>query len=290
MPLLTQQQISSLAVELLSRRLLLPNTVSRVPQEEFRGDNGATVSVRVPQARQAQEQDVPGADITYTPHDEDEAEVTVTQLYDAAGITDHDQTLTIVNYGRQILRPMTDAVARGAEDQLADVMNDLAADASFAAGADHDDTKDRLLEAREELTNADVPPDGRWMAVSPQLATRILAHPTFTRVDASGRPEALRRGILGELYGFTFVETNALNAGEAVAYHESAFAFATFPPVQLEGQDGDATSVVTEQGLSLRTIRHYNATKLRREQVVTCFAGAGIVDLDRTYKFDTAAA
>ncbi|MFW6079067.1 MAG: P22 phage major capsid protein family protein [Gemmatimonadota bacterium] len=284
MAFLTAGQISRLAVAILSRRLVLPMTVSRVPGEEFRGDNGDTVTIRVPEARTAQIQSTPGDSITPQAINEDSADVTVVQLFDAASITDHDLSLGIRDFGRQVLRPQADAVARGCEDQLADTINDLAADASFAASADEQDTKDQILFARETLTDADVPPDGRFFGVSPQIATRVIAHPDFSRVNTSGSTRTLRRGEIGELYGFRFVESNGFTGGEAAAYHESAFGFATFPT---EDQEAVESSVVTEQGLSIRWLRQWNPSRLQQESVLTAFAGAGVVDLDRVVKFDT---
>lgn len=47
MPILTASSISSIALELLTRSLVLPRTVVRPPGAEFSGPNGATISVRV---------------------------------------------------------------------------------------------------------------------------------------------------------------------------------------------------------------------------------------------------
>lgn len=289
MPFLTAGQISRLAVELLSRRLVLPMTVSRVPGEEFRGSNGDTVTLRIPQSRTAQIQTTPGATITPVAIDELSADVSVVQIFDATSLTDHDLTLNIAAFGRQVLRPQTDAVARGIEDQLADEINGLAFDAEFALNATDQDTKDQLLFAREELTNADVPPEDRWFAVSPQIATRVISHPDFSRVNTSGSDRTLRRGEIGSLYGFRFIESNALTAGEAAAYHESAFGLGTFPTAEMEGQAAVQSAVVTEQGLSLRWLKQWNPATLSQESVVTAFAGAGVVDLARVVKFQTSA-
>lgn len=286
MAFLTAQQISSLAIELLSRRIVLPATVERVPGSEFSGPNGATVTISVPVPRTANIQATPGATITKTAISETSAEVSVVQLYDATNVTDHDMTLNIRDFGRQVLRPQADAVARGLEDQLAAEMNAVAVEDTFAATATAEDTKARILEAREMLTADDVPPDDRWFAVSPQIATRILSVPEFTRVNESGSADALRRGIIGQLYGFMFVESNALTAGTALAYHKSSFGFATFPPVDAGAAVQSAT--VTEQGMSLRTLKQWNPATLSYEHVVTAFAGAGLVSADRVYKFGTA--
>lgn len=288
MAFLTAQQISRLAIPLLTRRLVLPMTVARVPGDEFRGDSGDTVSIRVPVPRTPQVQATPGTNITYTDIDETQSDVTVVQVYDATNVNDHQMTLELVDFGRQVLRPMTDAVARGCEDQLAAAMNDVTPDASFALDADPADTEAQILAAGQALDEADVPPDGRWFAVSPAIKTRVLSVPKFTRVNESGSAQALRRGIIGDLYGFTFVVSNGLTAGEAIAYHESSFGFATFPPVEMEGQAAVQSAVASEQGISLRVLRQWNPANLSQQVVVSAFAGAGPVDLDRVYKLDTA--
>lgn len=290
MAFLTAQQISRVAIELLSRRIVLPATVERVPEGEFKGPNGSTVTISVPVNRTANIQSTPGATITQTAINETSAEVSVVQLYDATRITDHDSTLNIRDYGRQVIRPQANAVARGMEDQLAAEMNALAAEDSFALNASEADTEARILEAAEMLDDADVDPDDRFFAISPAIKTRVLSVPKFVRVNESGSNEALRRGIIGDLYGFTFVVSNALTGGTALAYHKSSFGFAMFPPAELDGVDAVQSHTVTEQGMSMRVLRQWNPTTLSRENVVTAFAGAGLVDGARVVKLDTALA
>src|SRR5690606_28879520 len=119
------------------------------------------------------------------------------------------------------------------------------------------------------------PASDRWFAVSPDIATRVLSVPDFVRVDASGSDSALRQAVIGRLYGFTFVESNALDAGTACAYHSSGVAFANRIPATPRGVVDSATSTV--QGVGLRQISQYQADKLSDASVVSTFAGAGIV-------------
>jgi hypothetical protein len=49
MAILTAKGISSVALELLTRQLVLVPTVTNVPGSEFMGPNGGTITVRVPQ-------------------------------------------------------------------------------------------------------------------------------------------------------------------------------------------------------------------------------------------------
>ena len=283
MALLTAKRISRVAIGLLTRTLVLPMTVVRVPGEEFAGDNGDTITVRVPQPGSARTQDSPGAEITYDSIDEVPVDVTLSHLYHAKKITDEELSLDVVDFGAQITTVQASAVATGGEDELASVMNALAAEGSVAANGS--DIEDTILGAREALGDEDVPTGDRWLAVSPAIATFMLKLDKFSRVDASGDDSALRDAILGRIYGFTVVESNALDAGTAVAYHRSGFVFANRTPVAPRGAADSSTA--TEGGIGLRQIFQYDPDVLSDASVISTFAGAATVDSDRVFKFDT---
>jgi hypothetical protein len=284
--LLTSQQISRLSVGLLTRSLVLPNTVSRVPGAEFSGNNGDTVTVRVPQPGAAREQLTPGATITYDDVTEVAVNVTLSHLYHAKRVTDEEATYELVDFGAQIASVQIDAVARGAEDQLAAAMNALVSEGDFALDASDADTIATLLEARQALTEANVPSGDRFLAVSADIATRLLTVEGFRSVEQAGDNGALRDATIGRLYGFTIVESNALTAGTAVAYHRSGFAFANRPPVTPRGATDSA--VANAGGMSLRHIFQYQPDILSDASVVSTFAGAAVVDASRVYKLTTA--
>lgn len=270
--MLTAQGISRLAVALLTRTLVLPMTVSRIPGQDFTGPNGATITVRVRQPRTAKVQNTPGASITYTDIDEVPVDVTVRHLYDATHLTDEDLALNLEDFGRQVLQPQVASVAIGAEDEVATVFNDLTADLEIAA--DGSDIEDQILAARETLGENDVPAGRRYLAVSPAVATFMLALDKFTRVDATGDPSALRDATLGRLYGFTIVESNGLTAGTAIAYHESAVAFGNRAPVPARGAE---SATATQGGIALRAIRMFDPDTLSEASVISTFAGASAI-------------
>lgn len=284
---LTAKQISRLAVALLNRSIVLPNTVSKIPGAEYGGPNGGTVTVMVPTPLAAREQVTPGTQITWDDVAETPVDVAVKHLYSAVKVTDEDLTLKLADYGRQVGMNQVQAVARKAEDQIAAAMNALAADASFASTATDADTEAWILAARQALSEADVPAGDRWFAVSPDIATRVLSVDNFTRADLSGSDTALREGTLGRIYGFTFVESNALTPGTAVAYHRSGFTWANFPPTGVSSQDGVDIATATEGGVSLRTAIQWLPDFLSKGSVVQTFAGAAVVEADRVFKLDT---
>ena len=297
MALLTAKQISAVAIELLGRALVLPRTVTAIPGGEFAGSNGDTITVRVPQPTTAREQSTPGADITFDDTTEIPVDVTLAHLYHARLVTDEELSLALVDFARQITLVQVEAVARGAEDELAGAMNDLGADASFAASMSEADTIATILGAREALTANGAPSGDRWLAASPQVITRLLSTEQFVRADASGSTEALRNAIVGRIYGLTVVESAALDDGTAIAYHRSGFCFANRVPVIPRGAVDSA--VASAGGIGLRQIFTFIPGKLSDSSVVSTFAGAAAVyedsdestpeDNKRFYKLDSAA-
>ena len=270
MAVLTAQGISSLAIELLTRLLVLPMTASRVPGGEFAGSNGDTITVRVPQPSTARTQSTPGGTITYDDVDEVAVDVTLAHLYHAKLVSDEELSLNLEDFGRQITRVQIAAVATQTENQIATVMNNLSSD--LTVEVDGSNIDEVILEARELLGRNDVPLTDRWLAVSPEVATFLLAADLLARVDASGSSSALREAIIGRYRGFTVVESSGLSAGRAAAYHQSGFAFANRVPVSPRG----ATSTATAEagGIGMRQIFQYVPDKLSDATVVSTFAGA----------------
>jgi hypothetical protein len=295
--LLTSQPISQLAIELLRRSLVLVATVSRIPGDEYAGPSGGTVTLRVPQPRTAREQSTPGESITYDNVEEEKVDVSLVHLYDAALVTDEDLSLTIESFGSQVLYPQVESIARAAEDQLADVMNGLTADDTieWAHSADPDDDRQTVLAIREQLTKNDVPAGKRYVAIAPDICTRLLSIPEFVRANERGNPSALEDAIVGHVYGLTFLESNAIDAGTSVAYHQSGFAWGNRPPVAPGGGADSATA--TEGGVSLRHVLAFDVSHLSTASVVSVFAGAAVVLengdpmsplIERAIKVDTA--
>lgn len=283
MAFLTAKRISATGVSLLTRTLVLPMTVTRVPGEEFAGSNGDTITIRVPQPSAARTQATPGAAITYDDLDEVAVDVTLSHLYHATKVTDEDMSLSLESFAEQVTAKQVSAVATGAEDEIATAMNAVAADASIAANGS--DIEAQVLAAREDLGVSNVPAGDRWLAVSPQVATFMLALDKFSKVNESGSDSALRDAIIGRIYGFTVVESNALTAGTALAYHQSSFAFGNRTPVAPRGA-GDS-STAAEGGVGLRQIFQYDTNVLSDASVISTFGGASLVDANRVFKLDT---
>lgn len=278
MAFLTAKRVSRAAIGLLTRTLVLPMTVVRMPGAEFSGSNGDTVTVRVPQPQASRVQSTPGTAITYDDISEVPVDVTVAHLYHATKVTDEELSLEIEDFGVQVTSVQVSAVATGGENQLAAAMNALASSGTSIEA----DIEGAVLAAREALGTADVPVGDRYLAVSPAVATLLLKLDKFSRVDAAGSASALRDAILGRIYGLMVVESNALTDGTAVAYHRSGFVFANRSPVAPRGAADSATA--QEGGIGLRQIFQYDPNVLSDASVISTFAGASLVDADRVYK------
>lgn len=287
MALVTAQGVSSLAVALLTRTLVLPMTAARVPGGEFAGDNGDTITVRVRTPRSANTQSTPGTSITYDTLNETSVAVSLAHLYDGIRLTDEDLSLNLVDFGVQVTEPQVASVATGAEDQLAAAMNAVTADAVSVTAVNIDDT---LILARETLSEANVPAGNRWLACSPDIISLLLGVDKFVRADASGDSTALREATMGRIYGFTVVESNGLTAGTALAYHQSGFVFANRVPVPPRGLPSGQTATATSGGVGMRQIFQYQPDILSDASVLSTFAGGSLVDADRVFKLTTAAA
>lgn len=277
MALLTSGQISRVAIALLTRMLKLPRTVTTIPGSEFAGSNGDTITIRVPQPTASRVQTA-GSVITFDDIDEVPVAVQVNHLYHAKLVTDEELSLEIFDFARQILRPQIAAVATGAENEVTTAIASVpafGAPIQFPLNADPAADEAVILAAREELSTNDVPDDDRWFVCSPSIMTRVLSIPKFVRVDESGSDQALRRAIVGRLYGFEFLESNGLAADTAAAYHSSGIGMGNRVPVRPSGAVDSSTQ--SSGGVGLRHIRQYVPDRLSDASVVSTFAGASPV-------------
>ncbi len=280
---LTAKQISEVAVPLLARRMVLPQTVTMIPGGEYAGSNGDTVTVRVRGTQEGKIQDNPGDEIDLNESDETPVDVQIHHIYDARRITDEDLTLKLEDFAVQVTEPQVDAIKRKAEKQLAAEMNGLAADIDDIDGDNEDDVVEALLEAAKRLSDEDVPEDQRYIAHGTGIRTKLHKIEPFYFANASGDDETLRENITGRLFGFTFVQSPALNTWEATAYHSSGFAWANRVP-RRDDADAVDTAMHETDGLGARQLMQWIPQRLSKYSVLETYAGAKVVDEDRVVK------
>lgn len=273
MAVLTAKGISKVAIELLQRSLVLPRSVTMVPGEEFAGSNGDTITIRVPQPGSART-DASGSTLTADDVSEVAQDVQVGHLYHLKNITDAELSMSLEDFAYQVTRTQVGAVARGVEGKLVTVMNALSNDSTvkFAKTGTDADTVATVNALRETLTKNECPGDQRYLACSPEVITRLLTCSYFIRANESGSQDALRSAVVGRIFGFDVLEVTGMTAGTAVAYHKSGFGMAVRTPVNPRG--ATESFGITVDGVGIRQVFQYDASKAQDQSLVSTFAGA----------------
>lgn len=124
-----------------------------------------------------------------------------------------------------------------------------------------------IVAMRQALGKAKVPTSNRYLVVSPEFASLLLAEGSkLTTVDAVTAGE-LRNGVLGNILGFTVIEhpllTHTANRPAAIAYHG--------PSVGFVGQLDKVESGRMELAFAdyIRVLNVYGAKVLRATAVQT---------------------
>jgi len=87
-----------------------------------------------------------------------------------------------------------------------------------------------VVAIRQALGKAKVPASNRYLAVSPEFASLLLAESSkLTSANTAGSDGELRNGVLGNLLGFTVIEhpllTHTSNRPAAIGYHGPSVAY-----------------------------------------------------------------
>lgn len=87
-----------------------------------------------------------------------------------------------------------------------------------------------VVAIRQALGKAKVPASQRYLAVSPEFASLLLAEGSkLTSADTAGSDGELRNGVLGNLLGFTVIEhpllTHTSNRPAAIGFHGPSIAY-----------------------------------------------------------------
>jgi len=90
---------------------------------------------------------------------------------------------------------------------------------------------DVLVELAVKLDEANVPSDGRWVALAPWMHGRLMKDDRFIDASKSGNTMALRSGYVGDACGFSILKSNNVPLVETDNYsvlagHRMAISFA----------------------------------------------------------------
>ncbi|MFD4608285.1 hypothetical protein ACFWOT_09225 [Streptomyces sp. NPDC058440] len=112
-----------------------------------------------------------------------------------------------------------------------------------------------LVDARMYLNLANVPQSERYLIAGPEVEAILLKDPEFVAVDYSGDTNALRRAIVGRIYGFDIVIHNSFGL-EMYLFHKSAMLIASAcPSLPMGAVTGSVQNV---NGIATRMLVDYD--------------------------------
>ncbi|MFB7188403.1 P22 phage major capsid protein family protein [Streptomyces sp. NPDC056230] len=273
---LKPEKIAATALGLLERELVLANTIFTDGGAQFTGAKNDTVTIRIParlDAREYEWRNDRASEIVMDDLVEDSIDVKLNKdIYSAVQCTDEQMTLDIADFGDRVLSPQVEAVAYAIDNGVASLISN----ATYATTLTLDDADPykTAVAARKQLNKNLVSKSGRILLVGSDVEEKMLLSDRFTRADSIGDSDAssaIHEATVGRIAGFTVVSSEAIDPGDAFAYVPSAFAASFRAPVIPGGASFGKS--LAYNGLAMRWVRDYDATRMRDRSVVNIYAG-----------------
>ncbi|MEU2513774.1 phage major capsid protein [Streptomyces syringium] len=115
-----------------------------------------------------------------------------------------------------------------------------------------------LVDARMAMSRANVPTSERYLIAGPEVEAILLKDPEFVAVDYSGDTSALRRAVVGRIYGFDIVIHNSFDL-EMYLFHKSAMILVSAcPAIPMGAVNGSIQNI---NGIATRMLIDYDYGK-----------------------------
>ncbi|SHM99669.1 P22 phage major capsid protein family protein [Streptomyces yunnanensis] len=288
--------IAKTSLEVLKRKIVLGNLVTRDAETDFVPGVGSTVNVRVPTKLKAHDVDR-GGDMPQDSLDEKVIPVTL----DVHGVSQvatnsWDVTLDIKDYVKQVVGPQTEAVAQRIEDRIATEFNTVinsdgtgkdGQGQTLAKALEFDTSKpfhQILIEADQVLGEADVPLENRVLVVNPAFRAWILSDPMMVEDRSTGDPSLIQNGgsrlatnYMGKRFGYDVFLSTAVQG--ACAFVKEAFTLANVAPGSHAGVGADGRQ--SQDGYAIRWAKAWDPKKAADVSHLDAFCGAVIMDAKR---------
>ncbi|MEU7171278.1 P22 phage major capsid protein family protein [Micromonospora tulbaghiae] len=275
---LNADHIAALAVELVKKDLVLGDLVHRDYAAEFGGGTGETIRVRVPGALPARTR--AGSDKTTALVDDEIAEQSIpvtlnTLAYSSVLMSESDMSLNLEDFGRQVLKPQTDALVAYCERSILAAMQ--ATPESIGITLDAAAPAKIFTKIRTALRNSGVPASMPIRAVvGTDVAAALLDGPAGTW-DADGTATADAGKAMGKVRGIAVYESNRLAGDEVIAFVPNAFTLAVRAPVVPQGATTGRSFAAN--GFALRWVADYLSTQAADRSLLATFVGAKAMPL-----------
>lgn len=260
---ITPQVVARWALATLYNDSVCLPLVSRDLETEFVPGVGATVQYRLPATYEAKTYSQ-AIGIQLQNGTESYGDITLDTHYDVSiPITSTDYTLEIGDLQEQVIRPATEALSQAVDTLILTLRDDVSQSIDLTA-YDAETYPHPLfdqIEAGRVLTSAKVPRNGRVCIVDEYIGASWKHDDLALRSDLRGQAgltSALSDAALSRNFGFDTFETNNIDDFTGVAFHPSAFQFASRPLALPRG--AASAEVISYKGLSIRVIYDYDAT------------------------------
>lgn len=220
--------------------------------------------------------------------EEETIPVKLDQIADVSfAVTAEDLTLEIGAFDEQLITPATQALAKHVNVAALSLRDEITQEVGHGTTAPWN-TPEVLADAGMILDTHDVPMTERAAIIGPRMYNAWLKNELIKQADKSGSTEALRQGSVGrDVFGFETFKSNLI-AGPAanpatgapttevgMAFHKSAFAYASAPLAVSPGSNG---AVVSYRGISIRVVYDYDIKY--KQTVVSLDTLYGVKTLD----------
>lgn len=279
--------IARMALETLYANTVMLPLVWKDFQDGFAKGQGDTVTIRKPATFTA---NTYNQSVGITKQNITEASTTLTldTLLDvSAAVTTYEMTLQLVDFQRQVLSPMMEALAQGVDSTIITKMaaaswaNTVTA-APFNASTYPNPTYD-LIRAGRALDVAKVPMTNRQAVVDPYIyAQWKMDSLTLNAEKRADEGTALRDAEIGVIHGFDTFKSNNIagsNSFKGWAFHPTAVAYAS-QPLELPKGAADAGSA-SYKGLTIRVVRDYDITYKSDVISIDILFGVKVLDTNR---------
>ncbi|MEU4984899.1 hypothetical protein [Streptomyces sp. NPDC021969] len=276
------EKIAATAAVALEESLVVPAIFQREGIDQFKGARGDAINVKVegvlPYRTYGWRNDR-STEIQFDTYAEKTVQVTFgDDVYSGVQLTDEQNDFDLNGWAK-LMSKQTEAVGKGLEYEAVDYLLKAPYAVTLGGAVANRSLRKTLIRAREVMNKFRVPKEQRTLLVGSGWENELLSDPDLNLASNVGDAEAvtaLREASLGRRYGFNIVTSDELPANTAIALVSSAFIFATgAPSVPQSVPFGAAASY---NGVALRWIRDYDATRLTDRSIVNTYKGFRIVE------------
>ncbi len=271
--LITPKVIAGSALATLYNTTVLLPLVNRDYENDFKGKQGDTITVRTPATFTVNEFDRKNGIIVQN-GEEGSFTVELDKLLDVSfGVDAEVATLELDRFEERLLNPALEAFSQEIDGRLANALV-AAANAGggggvvTGTGTNAGERHKAFRAARRVLSRKKMPQSDRFHVESPEAVEAITGDSVVLQANTSGSTQALKEGSVGRLSGMDGYETQSFGEGpgdrggaDGVAFHRSAVAAVTRTLDAPEGIASSQVSVQNYKGLGLRVVKAYDINK-----------------------------